>query len=123
MNNLQVVTLPTGANVPETVIKYQNSGLVAYAEPDYLAQVLLDPNNPLFTDGTQWALHNTGQNGGVAGADIDGPDAWNIRTSAANVVVALVDTGIRITHEDLAANIWVNPAGGRALTASTLWIC
>jgi subtilisin family serine protease len=36
-------------------------------------------------------------------------DGWDLLTSASNIVVAVLDTGIRYTHEDLAANMWVNP--------------
>ena len=35
--------------------------------------------------------------------------AWDLSTGSANVVVANIDTGIRYTHPDLAANIWRNP--------------
>ncbi|MCZ7638838.1 MAG: S8 family serine peptidase [Verrucomicrobia bacterium] len=42
-------------------------------------------------------------------ADIDAPEAWDLQSRAPNVVVALIDSGIWRTHEDLAANLWVNP--------------
>ncbi|MGD0090227.1 MAG: S8 family serine peptidase [Planctomycetota bacterium] len=109
MQNLQIVKLPAGANVPDTIVKYMGSGLAEYAEPDYEVRLTASPDDPLYANGTQWALHNTGDNGGIAGADIHAPEAWDIRSSAANVIVALVDSGIRLTHEDLAANLWVNP--------------
>ena len=46
--------------------------------------------------------------------DIKAPKAWDRRTSAAygttnKVIVAVIDTGVRYTHEDLQANMWVNP--------------
>jgi subtilisin family serine protease len=71
-------------------------------------------------DGTLWGLNNYGQNGGTAGADIDAPDAWDVLTSASNIVVAVLDSGIRATHEDLASNMWVNPTdGGNGYNAFT----
>ncbi len=80
-----------------------------YAEPDYIAYACATPNDPRFLDGSLWGLHNTGQNEGVAGADIDAPEGWDIRHSADNVVVAVIDSGVRYTHEDIAANMWINP--------------
>ncbi len=60
-----------------------------------------------------WGLHNTGQTGGKADADIDAPEAWTIHTGRNQVqggpLIAVVDTGIDFTHTDLAANIWKNP--------------
>jgi len=85
-----------------------DSGLYAYAEPDYIRHRLAVPNDPRFAE--QWSLRNTGQTGGKAGADIGAVAAWDIRSDASNVVVAVIDTGIRTTHEDLAGNLWVNEA-------------
>ena len=71
------------------------------------------PNDPLFSD--QWGLNNTGQTGGTWDADIDAPEAWTITTGSMSTVVAVLDTGIDYTHEDLYLNIWLNegeiPAG------------
>ncbi|MDZ4844543.1 MAG: S8 family serine peptidase [Chitinophagales bacterium] len=35
--------------------------------------------------------------------------AWNITKGSTQIVVAVIDNGVRLTHEDLAANIWINP--------------
>jgi|GEM_PF-6864722 len=56
-----------------------------------------------------WGMSNTGQNGGVPGVDIDIKRAWDISTGAPNVIVAVMDSGIDLSHNDLASNIWVNP--------------
>jgi len=79
------------------------------------------PNDPLFSD--QWALENTGQTGGTWDADIDAPGAWSVSTGNTATVVAVLDTGIDYTHEDLYLNIWLNqgeiPTGLAASLADT----
>ena len=79
----------------------------AIVEPDFIVHANGIPNDPNFGD--QWGLNNTGQNGGVADADIDAVEAWDITTGSSDVVVGVIDTGIDYTHPDLVDNIWVNP--------------
>jgi len=86
----------------------QYDELVEYAEPNYTVRINATfPNDPKFNK--LWGLHNTGQSGGTVDADIDAPEAWDISTGAPTIVVGVIDTGIDYTHEDLAANVWVNP--------------
>ena len=85
------------------------TGLFEYVEPDYLRTRCLEPTDAAYADGTLWALHNVGQSNGVAGADIGAAAAWGLTTGSTNVLVAIVDTGIRFTHQELAAQLWRNP--------------
>jgi|GEM_PF-1868719 len=101
IGRLQVVALPAGETVPGFIAKYQNSGLVEFAEPDYIMHTALVPNDPKYADGTTWGLNK-----------IQAPAAWEVLTSATNIIVAVLDSGVRYTHEDLAANMWVNPSDG-----------
>jgi hypothetical protein len=62
------------------------------------------PNDESFD--LQWALKNTGQSGGVVGADIKATEAWDISTSGLTVlgdtiVIAVVDGGADLNHADL----------------------
>ena len=82
---------------------------VVYAEPD--APVHATATDARF--GEQWALRNTGQRvlgqTGLADADIDAPEAWSLGASGLGVTVAVVDTGIALTHPELAGRIATNP--------------
>lgn len=67
------------------------------------------PDDPYFDE--QWALENTGQNGGLVDADIDAPEAWDITTGGVTalgdtIVVAIIDDGADLTHDDLS--FWKN---------------
>jgi len=37
------------------------------------------------------------------------PGAWARQRDARNITVCIIDTGLDVTHPDLAANLWVNP--------------
>ena len=112
IGNLAVIRVPVGTTADSLISLYEQSGLVEYAEHDFYLHALNDPNDFYYQQGNLWNLKNTGQTGGTPGADIRASLAWNLTTSASNVVVAVVDTGVRYTHEDLAANMWINPVDG-----------
>lgn len=84
--------------------------LVETAEPDYLVWPSMMPSDPGFTSGRMWGLHNPGTLGGhLLDADIDAPEGWDNQRNASNIVVAIIDSGIRYNHEDLVLNMWKNP--------------
>jgi subtilisin family serine protease len=66
-----------------------------YCEPNYLVSVEAIPQDPLFQ--SQKPL-----------SDLELPKAWDITTGSSQVTVAILDTGIDYTHEDLAPNMWKN---------------
>lgn len=116
--------------------QYSAMAEVAYAEPNF--QIKLDdpiqkesprdlkfrepstdgPNDPLFSD--QWALSNTGQDGGTARADIDAIAAWARSQGSDEVVVAVLDSCVDYTHVDLVSNMWVRPKRLAAYTDDEL---
>lgn len=70
------------------------------------------PNDPLFP--LQSNLRNTGQRGSRCDADCDADNAWDIENSngtgfasGANTVIAIIDDGVQLDHEDLS--LWTNP--------------
>ena len=71
-----------------------NDPRVEYAEPDRPVR-LFDtfPNDPNFMYGYQWPLFN-----------MDMDYAWDRTTGSADVIVAVIDSGVDYTHPDLAGN-------------------
>ena len=103
------VRLRDGVRLQDALAAYRADPNVEYAEPNYLRYTSLTlPNDPRFPE--QWALRNTGQSGGLVGADIRAAEAWDTARGAPGVVVAVIDTGVDWNHPDLAGNIWVNTA-------------
>ena len=91
---------------------------VRFAEPDYVQRKAANADDTYFS--LQWGLHNTGQSiqgqTGIADADIDMPEAWDITTGDPGFVIAVIDSGTQWSHPDLDSNIWTNsgevPANG-----------
>lgn len=98
--------LSTAGDMKEVMQVYEKSPLIEYVEPDYIVTIDAIPNDPGFPQ--LWGLHNTGQSGGVPDTDIDAPEAWDLSTGSSSVIIAVIDTGVDYTHEDLADNMWVN---------------
>jgi subtilisin family serine protease len=88
-------------NTLDAIAALRSQPDVLYAEPNYIMRAAATPNDPRFLDGRQNVL-----------TLVNAPAAWDVTTGSANVVVAVLDQGIDTTHEDLAANIWTNPAPG-----------
>jgi subtilisin family serine protease len=109
IGGLEIVEVPAGTLIDSLVQQYQQSGLVEYAEPDHIVHGLVEPNDFNYQNQDCWHIKNVGQYGGTVGADIDALLAWDTRTSASNIIVAVLDSGVRYTHEDLAGNMWHNP--------------
>ena len=98
LGGVQVIELPANVPLEEALAHYRSSGLFEYVEPDQVVQVSATPNDPSFLDGALWGMQK-----------INAPAAWDIQNNAEDVIVAVIDTGIRYSHEDLASNMWRNP--------------
>lgn len=93
--NVRRFTLPSGQDPRVMAALLSKYDLVEFAEPDYVRQARLIPNDPLFTD--QWDMTRMRL-----------PTAWDYGRGSASVVVAVLDTGIDLTHPDLVGSLWRN---------------
>ncbi|HLA74970.1 MAG TPA: S8 family serine peptidase [Gammaproteobacteria bacterium] len=97
--DLQVVKLPRpvdGKTAKEIAKLLQASPDVVFVQPDEFARPALVPNDPLYLQ--QW--HYYEDSGGIRL-----PGAWDVTTGSANVVVAVIDTGVLSNHADFAGRI------------------
>ncbi len=109
--NVDHIHIPEGRSLEVAMEDYEADPAVEYVEPNFRIYAdghkpVVPPSDPDFQK--QWYLNNTGQSGGTAEADIDVLRAWKKSTGDERVIVAVIDSGVDYTHEDLKANMWVN---------------
>ena len=103
---LKRIALDSGDDIATRLDALRRDENILFAEPDYAVSIQVQPNDPSF--GSLWGLHNVGQTGGTIDADMDVVEAWDVTVGSGQTIVAVIDTGVDYTHEDLAANMWVN---------------
>lgn len=116
------VRLAEGVPVADAVRALRGDPAVAYAEPNYLNYLLVEPDDQFWD--YMWAMKNTGQNLSQFGAtyphndgdaendgkDVDAALAWNSATGS-GVMIGIIDTGIDSAHPDLSPNLWDGVGG------------
>lgn len=116
-SNVNLVTLDKDVNINEAIVDLKNTfpNEIEYAEPNYIlkstdVKAQWRPTDNYYSG--LWGLKNSGQsvNGvvGTPGIDINVEPAWDKSTGSNSVIVAVIDTGVSVTHSDLSTNIYVN---------------
>lgn len=88
-----IIRVPKGSSENQLGKALLDTGAYEYVHPNWRCFIQATPNDPRYPD--QWH-HGVMQN----------PRAWDVTTGASgNVTVAIVDTGVQLTHPDLVNNL------------------
>lgn len=93
LTRFYLVELPANGNLAQALADYGAVPGVAGAEPVPLASVDYVPDDPMV--GTQWQL------GQPSDHDGDVFEAWDLVQGDSSIVIAILDTGVLYSHEDL----------------------
>lgn len=102
LSEIYKLKMPAETDILKAVEEYKKDPNVEYAEPNYTVKACATPNDYYYydfrNDDNQWGLFK-----------IKAPQAWNITKGNTGDAVAVIDTGVYMTHVDLASKIWANP--------------
>lgn len=104
-------SIPTAVSAYSKATAAENEESVATRAYSSARNTPFPFNESVRSQRMQWHYNNTGNvyaNSTVVGADADVYAAWQLCTGNPDVIVAVVDQGVKYDHEDLAANMWVN---------------
>lgn len=91
----QRIKIPSNLPLDEAKAIYAASAEIETVQPNFYYHLAATPNDTRFSE-----LYGMQK--------ISAPAAWDLTTGSAQTVVAILDTGMKYSHEDLAANVWVN---------------
>ncbi len=114
---VDIVDLPERLSVLRALRSVIDQPGVVHAEVNRLVRLRAIPDDARFE--ALWGLHNRGQSHpvadaggtarGAADADIDAPQAWEQNRGMPRTTVAVLDSGVDISHPDLDENLFENP--------------
>ncbi len=108
-SGLDLVALPSGANVLSTIARLKRDPNVEYAEPNWIYKHTATSTDPYYTGGQLWGTYGPSTSpANTYGTNAAASWAAN-KVGSSTVYVGVIDEGIQTTHPDLDANIWTNP--------------
>ena len=108
------IDIPEGISVEQAAAVLNSNPYVEYAEPNYIMEAYMLPNDPYYYSSGSWG-QSYDDLWGLKPDKLNCEQAWDI-SQGEGVVVAVIDSGVDYNHEDIAANIWVNQAESNGVT-------
>lgn len=84
-------------SVQRALEKLREDPRIKYAEPNGYV-TLCDADDPYYTDGSQYSLEK-----------VRASEVWDLGIDCSGTTVATIDSGARVSHEDLSDNLRTNP--------------
>lgn len=127
LDKFYVVNISDTEKVSDCVNIFQQNSLIEFSEPDYIGEaagissneekqlnnfITGKPNDEFFN--RQWGLYNDGNvettrgRPGKKGGDMKVLDGWDIETGSSDVIVGILDSGVKTDHPELEGRIWEN---------------
>ncbi len=99
LTHTQIFSVSSNQNPNQVLEALRLNPQVEHAEIDSPIHVNATPNDPRYSQ--QWEFEGTGVNIGIE-------EAWDHLTQS-EIIVAIIDSGADLNHEDLSENLWTNP--------------
>ncbi|MAN58209.1 MAG: hypothetical protein CMC08_00035 [Flavobacteriaceae bacterium] len=118
LQDTYVIYFDRPLEIQRAIASFKNTAMFEYVEPNYGGtaagqqfEVALDsPDDPLFA--RQWGMKNDGTfplAPAEAGVDIKMEQAWEIEKGSPDLIIAVLDSGAKWDHPELAGRLWTNP--------------
>lgn len=108
LSRFYIVTFNNGANLPQLQQELLKWRYTRSVDPSIVMHSTDTPNDPAYVQGKMWDM-----------TKIHMEDAWGIAKGSASVKVAVIDTGIDYTHEDIPTNTIKGPVFSTGAVDST----
>ncbi len=97
------LAVPTGKSRESFVAELRADPSVVSVETDAAVYAAAEPNDPYYLQSQSQYL-----------AQISAQQAWDLARGSEKVIVAVIDSGLDIDHEEFAGRIWTNPKDSTA---------
>ncbi len=112
-----VISLPESMSVEQATNSLRDNPIIAHVEPNWYVQpgACPFPNPPKLSTGEDWGMNNISfyNPGWAYDVDINAPEGWTnggnwYCSSTFSPIIAILDTGVLMDHQDLISRKWTN---------------